>query len=92
MWHAMFPSRPEQLEPKVAALERWCQANGRDPHDIEWSVGIEPDALDHDAEHSADAYLEMGFTQFTLGVNGPDFELGPVKDWLAWRDDRNSAR
>jgi hypothetical protein len=28
----------------------------------------------------------MGFRQFTLGVNGGDFDLEPVRDWLAWRD------
>lgn len=91
IWHAMFPSRPDDLGPKVAALERWCRTVDRDPHDIEWSVGLEPDALGEDLEHHADAYLELGFTQFTLGVNGPDYDLSPVKAWLAWRDERNQA-
>ena len=89
IWHALFPSSPEELEPKVAALDRWCRTVDRDPRDIEWSVGLEPDALEHDLEHYADAYLELGFTHITLGVNGPDYDLDPVKDWLAWRDEQN---
>ena len=39
---------------------------------------------------SVDAYLALGFTQFTLGVTGPRWELGPpVEAWLAWRDGLN---
>jgi hypothetical protein len=31
----------------------------------------------------------MGFTQFTLGFNGPDWAVDTGADWLAWRDDVN---
>jgi hypothetical protein len=53
---------------------------------IEYAVGIVPDALDHDLRHFADEYVAMGFRQITLGVNGPDYDVEPVRDWLAWRD------
>ena len=75
-WHAQFPSEPAELEPAVARLRECCEAIGRDPASIEWGLGIEPEMLHHDLIKHADAYVAMGFTQFTLGVNGPDFEVG----------------
>ena len=27
----------------------------------------------------------MGFAQFTLGFNGPDWNVDAGADWLAWR-------
>jgi probable F420-dependent oxidoreductase len=86
VWHAMFPADPQELAPAVAALREWCSREGRDPASIEWAVGVEPDALAHDLAHFADEYLAMGFHQFTLGLNGPSYDLAPVRDWLAWRD------
>src|SRR5262245_54007312 len=54
IWHAMFPSRPDELVPLIAALHRWCEEEGRDPGSIERAVGIEPDMLVHDlAKHAA---------------------------------------
>lgn len=91
-WHAMFPDHPDELVPKVEALGRWCTAVGRDPSEIEWSVGLEPDELSKVLVRHADTYLAMGFRQFTVGLNGPDYELGPVRDWLAWRDEKNRTQ
>ena len=34
----------------------------------------------------------LGFTQFTLGFNGPDWTVERAADWLAWRDERNLSR
>src|SRR5678815_3938192 len=56
-WHAMFPDRPAELEPAVAALRGWCAEIGRDPAEIEWSVGIEPDDLDRFLDEDAPTYL-----------------------------------
>jgi probable F420-dependent oxidoreductase len=92
VWHGMFPSRPEELEPKVEALERWCREVGRDVSEIERAVGLEPDDLERFLREDVDTYVAMGFTHFTLGVNGPDWPVGrEVEDWLAWRDERNAA-
>jgi alkanesulfonate monooxygenase SsuD/methylene tetrahydromethanopterin reductase-like flavin-dependent oxidoreductase (luciferase family) len=91
VWHAMFPGDPGELDPAVAALRGWCERLGRDPAEIEWAVGIEPDALAHDLAHHAEDYVARGFRQITLGLNGPDYDLEPVRDWLAWRDSRSTA-
>ena len=90
-WHSGFPDRPEQMERKVAALRRWCDHFDRDPHDIEWGVGVEPDDLDRFLAEDAETYVEMGFTQFTLGFNGPDWKVEAAAPWLEWRDRRNGA-
>ena len=91
-WHAGFPEAPQELEPKIAVLTRWCADMGRDPASIEWSVGIEPDDLDRFFDEDAATYLAMGFTQFTLGFNGPNWTVDAGQRWLDWRDDQNAAR
>jgi len=88
-WHAAFPEGPEDLEPKVAALRRWCEEVGRDPADIEWGLGVEPNDLGRFLREDADRLVEMGFTQFTLGFNGPDWDVDAGAAWLDWRDARS---
>lgn len=85
-WHAAFPDRPADLEPAVTALRRWCAEIDRDPDDIEWSVGVEPDDLGRFLDEDAETYLAMGFTQFTLGFDGPDWDVAAGRRILDWRD------
>jgi probable F420-dependent oxidoreductase len=90
-WHAAFPETPTELVPKVAALERWCDEIGRDPGDIERGLGVEPNDLARFLDEDVHAYVELGFTQFTLGVNGPRWVIGDeIGAWLAWRDEQNA--
>jgi probable F420-dependent oxidoreductase len=92
-WHAGFPDEPAELVPKIEVLERWCAEAGRDPCEIERGVGVEPDDLERFVTEDADDYVALGFTQFTLGVNGPDWEIGnEISLWLAWRDERNGGK
>jgi probable F420-dependent oxidoreductase len=91
-WHAAFPESPDELVPKVAALRRWCDVEGRDPADIEWGLGVEPEDRDRFLREDADRCVELGFTQFTLGFNGPDWSVAEGVAWLRWRDERNRAR
>jgi hypothetical protein len=88
-WHGGFPDRPPEMEPKVEALRGWCAEFGRDPSDIEWGLGVEPDDLERFLSKDAPVYVEMGFRQFTLGFNGPRWAVGSGQDWLAWRDQMN---
>jgi len=88
-WHASFPDRAEQEEPIVARLLEWCVECGRDPGEIEFGCGVQPDDLDRFLEVEAPLLVEMGFTQFTLGFNGPKWTVDAGTDWLAWRDEAN---
>ena len=90
-WHAGFPDRPADLEPAVEALRGWCAALGRDPAEIEWGLGIEPDDIERFLARDAASYVEMGFSQFTLGFNGPAWNVEHGTDFLAWRDELNRA-
>jgi probable F420-dependent oxidoreductase len=89
-WHAGFPERPDELEPKIAALRAWCARAGRDPTEIEWGVGVEPDDLDRFLARDAATYVTMGFSQVTLGFNGPAWSVERASEWLAWRDEQNA--
>lgn len=68
---------------KSGVLDEWCEKEGTDPSAIERSVGISPKRFDR-----ADAYLDAGVGLFTVGVDGPDFDLAPVRDLLSWRDSK----
>jgi probable F420-dependent oxidoreductase len=92
-WHAFFPDDPAEVEPKVAALRKWCDEFGRDPADIEWGIGLSASVPAQAAmlRDHADTFREMGFTQFTLGYDGPGWDVTTAVDWLAWRDERNGG-
>ncbi len=84
IWHGF--GDPETIARKNRILDRWCAEEGTDPSRIERSVGVSASQIDQ-----ADRYLEVGVTHFTIGVDGPDYELAPLSDWLAWRDERNGS-
>ena len=84
IWHGF--GKPEVIRHKLSVLEGHCAEAGRDPATIEKSIGVPPEKLE-----VGDELLGLGVTQFTVGLNGPDYDLGPVADWLAWRDDKNAG-
>jgi probable F420-dependent oxidoreductase len=84
IWHGF--GDPEVVARKVAILDSWCDREGRDPAEVERSTGVQsgPDGL-------SPTLYGLGVRMFTMGLNGPGFDLGPVRDWLAWRDEVNAA-
>jgi len=82
LWHSF--ADVEVLRRKSAILEEHCAAVGRDPATIERSVGVERMSP---AEHG-EALVDAGATLFTIGTDGPDYDLSLVKDWISWRDAR----
>ncbi len=80
MWHSF--SDVETLRRKSDVLARHCADIGRDPSEIEHSVGT-PDG---DPTQLAPPLLEAGATLFTVGLGGPDYDLTKLKAWLAWRE------
>jgi probable F420-dependent oxidoreductase len=79
IWHA--PVEFAQLEPLSRVLDEWCRKQGRDSGTIQRWTGLPNERIDH-----ADDYRALGFTQLILDVTGPDYDLGPLTELLAWRD------
>ena len=92
IWHAFFPDSLEEVQPAADALLAHCEAIGRDPFEIEWGVGLQPDDLDRFLDEDAERYLAIGFTQFTLGFGGPDWPVENGRRFLEWRDQVNARR
>ncbi|HWC81526.1 MAG TPA: LLM class F420-dependent oxidoreductase [Pseudonocardiaceae bacterium] len=79
IWHGF--ADPEVLERKVKILDQHCADVGRDPSEIERSVGVrgEPEEL-------GPKLLELGATLFTVGMGGPDYDMSTLRKWIQWRD------
>jgi len=71
-WNAFGP--PESYAEKNAILNDWCAKVGRDPAEIERTVGMmSPDEIDQ-----VDDYLEAGVQHFILGSGDP-FDLSHLQ-------------
>jgi probable F420-dependent oxidoreductase len=82
IWHAFGDA--EAIAGKSAILDEHGAAVGRDTAAlVERSAGV-----DGDPAEQGQAMLDAGVTLFTIGLNGPDYDLSKVKDWVAWRDAR----
>ena len=87
IWHGFYdPKEPNQFAHKNRVLNDWCARTGRDPAAIERSVGVDPKKIE-----VADELVEGSAQQVTLGLNGPDYDLAVVADWMAWRNELNAA-
>ncbi|GAA2018527.1 LLM class F420-dependent oxidoreductase [Nakamurella flavida] len=84
IWHAF--GDVETMVRKSGILAEHCAAVGRNPADIEHSTEVS-----RSDETTANALLDAGFTLFTVGVGGPDYDLAGVRDWLTWRDAVNAG-
>ncbi len=91
IWHSFGDA--ETIAHKHAVLDQWCAKAGRDPAEIERSAGVSPkpgrvpeDVGDYAA--GAEELYAVGTRMFTVGIGGPDYDLGPLRDLVAWRDGR----
>jgi len=82
IWHGFGDL--ETFTRKMGILDQHCANVGRNPADIERSVGVQAKKIE-----TADGLRAAGADEFTIGMNGPDYDFAPVKDWLAWRDEVN---
>ncbi|MDH3607252.1 MAG: LLM class F420-dependent oxidoreductase [Acidimicrobiia bacterium] len=78
IWHYFW--NPETYPHKNQVLNEWCAKVGRDPSTIRRSAGVEWSKQGPDSDLA-------DLDEITLGLNGPDFDLAPVQDWLDWRDE-----
>jgi len=85
IWHGFGDI--ETYTHKSNVLDEWCSKVGRDPSAVERSVGVSPDKIE-----LGDAYKAAGVNEITIGINGPNYDMGAVKEWLAWRDEVNVQR
>ena len=85
IWHGF--SDADVIKHKNQVLDQHCADIGRDPSEIERSAGSQPQNVD-----AADSLLAAGATFITLGFGGnKGYDMAPLADWLAWRDERNAA-
>jgi probable F420-dependent oxidoreductase len=83
IWHSF--GDVDVLTHKNAVLDGHCADIGRDPAEIERSIGVRKAP-----EEVADALVAAGATLFTVGVGGPDHDLGLLHDWIAWAAAHNA--
>lgn len=69
----------ENFKHKMDVLNEWCDKLGRDPKEIERTVGINAKDLD-----DAQAYEEAGADHLIV-MTGSPFDLAPVEKYLAQR-------
>ena len=81
VWHAM--GNLETMRHKCAVLDDWCAKVGRDPAAIERSVTV----TDFDRlEAQAEEMVEAGAGLLVISRNGPEYDLAPLRQLVAWRD------
>lgn len=84
IWHCF--GNPDTLVRKGRILDDWCARIGRNPAEIERSTGVG----DADPATAGEALTDTGTRLFTIGTDGgAGYDLGRVKDWIAFRDDFN---
>jgi hypothetical protein len=83
IWHSF--GDPETIKRKVAILGQHCADIGRDPAEIEISVGVQGSPKELGPQ-----LRSLGASLFTVGVGGPDYDLAALRDWIAWRDSQDS--
>lgn len=69
---------------KVRILDQHCAEVGRDPAEIERSLGVQGDP-----EDLGPKLRDLGITMFSIGVGGPDYDLSQLRAWITWRDRQN---
>ncbi|MFP5069868.1 LLM class F420-dependent oxidoreductase [Pseudonocardia nantongensis] len=84
IWHGFGDA--ETVTHKCAVLDGHCRDIGRDPAEIERSAAVEGAP-----EEVGPGLHDAGVRLFTVGQDGdgPGYDLGLLKEWIAWRDERN---
>jgi probable F420-dependent oxidoreductase len=90
MWHSF--ADPTALQRKIAVLRQHCATIGRDPAEIEIAAGVSGGPSFVGPVHTLGPQLcDLGVSLFTVGANGPDYDLSVLREWIAWRDGQRAA-
>jgi probable F420-dependent oxidoreductase len=85
LWHGFGDA--ETFTRKNEILLGHCETVGRDPDEIERTWGIHDDVFAH-----LDGLVAAGVQHVILGVggDGKGYDLGPLRELVAWRDRANA--
>ena len=85
MWHNF--GDPERFKHKHEVLLRHCEDVGRDPSEIEIAWGAHSGLMDH-----ADDFVAAGVSHVIVGIGGDGhgYDLGALRELIAWRDRMNA--
>ncbi|HEX3618517.1 MAG TPA: LLM class F420-dependent oxidoreductase [Solirubrobacteraceae bacterium] len=84
MWHT-FVNDLDTYRHKAEVLAEHCANAGRDPATIEHVIGSLEDVFE-----IADDLADAGVAEITVGVGGPDYDLGRLREAIQWRDSYNA--
>jgi probable F420-dependent oxidoreductase len=85
IWHGF--TELGTYEGKAQILAKHCAEVGRDPDTIERSAGVTGSGAELLAQ--ADAFVALGVTFLTLGINGPDYDLTGAEALCGWRNSQS---
>jgi probable F420-dependent oxidoreductase len=83
-WHGF--GDPETAGKRAGILDEWCGKVGRNPAEIERST-----TLDEATAERAEEYVAAGFTHLICRSTGPDYDLGPLRELIQWRESRRAS-
>ncbi len=85
IWHGFGDPRPAH---KSGVLDEWCAKVGRDPAEIERSVGVAGGSSQ--TKETLDRYVELGATFFTNRLGRPRSGTSTrLRELIAYRDSVN---
>ena len=83
MWHVFGPE--DKVREKMEVMKRLCAGIGRNYNDIEIISNCMPQIMPED---NPDVLTGLGAKHLVAFATGPDWDLGPFKELLAWRKAR----
>jgi probable F420-dependent oxidoreductase len=80
IWHYFYNGdKPDGYLHKLDVMRQRCEEIDRDPATVTVSAGLDPSLVEH-----ADRLVEAGVSEFTFGLNGPEYDVDSLKPWLDW--------